>query len=153
MTDAKRLSNGANKLVDAMNKPVRSFHFSFQGQENLSADKTKPPQVGPVTLQADISPEEIKLTETRGATTKTSKARKGEEMNWAMANLTTLGVITGPDFVIALGSSVSSPPSTDLVGSTLADMFSFDTTTATPSRCWQAGDLVAVCERCPAVGA
>ena len=83
MTDARRLSDGANKLMDAMNKPTRSFHFSFKGQENISKDKTQPPQVGPVALQADISPEEINLTETRGSTTKTSKAKKGDEMNWA----------------------------------------------------------------------
>ena len=68
------------------------------------------PQVGPVTLQADISPEEIDLTETRGSTTKTSKAKCGDEMNWGMANLTTLGVMTSPTLVIAVGSSVTSPP-------------------------------------------
>ncbi len=33
MTDAKRLSDGANKLIDAMKKPTGSFHFSFKGQE------------------------------------------------------------------------------------------------------------------------
>jgi hypothetical protein len=138
MTDARRLSDGANKLMDAMNKPTRSFHFSFTGQENINdkflRDQTQQPQVGPVVLQADISPEEINLTETRGSTTKTSKAKKGDELDWSMANLTTLGVMTSPDFVIAVGSSVASPPSTDLVGATPADKFTFDTATATPSQ-------------------
>jgi hypothetical protein len=138
MTDARRLSDGANKLMDAMNKPKMSFHFSFQGQENINdkfiRDQTQQPQVGPVALQADISPEEIKLTETRGATTKTSTAKKGEEMNWAMANLTTLGIMTSPNFVIAVASAVTAPPNTDLVGATPADKFTFDTTAATPSQ-------------------
>ena len=135
MTDARRLSDGASKLMDAMKKPTESFHFSFKGQSiNLSEDKTQPPQVGPVALQADISPEEINLTETRGSTTKTSKAKKGEEINWDMANLTTLGVMTSPNLVIAVGSTVTSPPSTDLVGATPADKFTFDTTAATPSQ-------------------
>ncbi len=134
ITDAKRLSDGANKLMDAMNKPTISFHFSFKGQENISKDRTQPPKVGPVAIQADISPEEISLTETRGSTTKTSKVRKSDAINWDMANLTTLGVMTNPDFVIALGSSVTSPPSTDLVGTAPADKFTFDTTTATPSQ-------------------
>jgi len=138
MTDARRLSEGANKLMDAMNKPKTSFHFSFKGQGNINdkyaSDRTQSPEVGPVALQADISPEEINLTETRGSITKTSKAKKGDELNWAMANLTTLGVMTSPNFVIAVGSSVTAPPSTDLVGATPADKFTFDTTTATPSQ-------------------
>ena len=137
MTDAKRLSDGANKLMDAMNKPTTSFHFSFKGQENISTrygHRRSRHRLARWLLQADISPEEINLTETRGSTTKTSKAKKGDEMNWAMANLTTLGVMTSPNFVIAVGSSVTSPPSTDLVGTTPADKFTFDTTTATPSQ-------------------
>jgi hypothetical protein len=138
MADAKRLSDGASKLMDAMEKPTRSFHFSFKGYENINnkypQDKTQAPQVGPVALQADVSPEEIDLTETRGLTTKTSKARKGEDINWAMANLTTLGVMTSPNFVIVVGASVVSPPSIDLVGATPADKFTFDTTIATPSQ-------------------
>jgi hypothetical protein len=134
MTDAKRLSDGATKLIDAMNKPTESFHFSFKGQENLNEDRTKPPQVGPVVLQADVSPGEISLTETRGSTRKTSSARKGDDLDWAMTNLTVLGVMTNPNFVIALGSTVAGPPSTDLVGATVADKFTFDTTAATPAQ-------------------
>lgn len=134
LTDAQRLSDGASKLIDAMKKPTESFHFSYKGQANLSEDKTKLPQVGPVALQADISPEEISLTETRGSTTKTSKAKFGEQVNWDMANLATLGVMTSPTLVIAVGASVTPPPSTDLVGTTPADKFTFDTTAATPSQ-------------------
>jgi hypothetical protein len=134
LTDAKRLSDGANKLMEAVNKPTGSFHFSFKGLVNISEGKTQPPKVGPVALEADISPQEISLTETRGSTTKTSKAKKGDELNWGMANLSTIEVMTGPDFVIALGSTVASPPTIDLVGTTLADKFTFDTTTATPTQ-------------------
>ena len=134
ITDAQRFSDGASKLIDAMKKPTASFHFSYKGQENLSEDRTKLPEVGPVALQADISPEEISLTETRGSTTKTSKAKSGDELDWGMANLTTLSVMTSPTLVIAVGASVAPPPSTDLVGATPADRFVFDTTTATPSQ-------------------
>ena len=133
-TDANRLSDGAGKLIDAMKKPAGSFHFSFKGQENIARDKTQPPQMGPVVLQADISPEEINLTETRGSTTTPTRAKKGDELNWGMANLTTLGVMTNPDLVIAVGAAVTDPPSADLVGATPADKFTFDTTIATPSQ-------------------
>ena len=100
LTDAQRLSDGAGKLTDAMKHPTAKFHFDYKGQENLTGNKAKPPQVGPVALQAEISPEEISLRETRGVTTettkatKTSKATKGDELGWSMANLTTLGVMT-----------------------------------------------------------
>jgi len=51
-----------------------------------------------------------------------------------MANLATLGAVTSPNLVIAVGSSVAGPPSTDLVGTSPADKFTFDTTTATASQ-------------------
>jgi hypothetical protein len=130
MADAKRLSDGASKLIDAMKRPVKSFHFSYKAQENLTDDKTKPPQVGPVGLQADISPEEIDLTETRGSTTRASKAKYGDEVNWGMVNLATLGAMTSPTLVIAVGASVTEPPSTDLVGMVTADKFTFNTALA-----------------------
>ena len=134
LTDANRLSDGAGKLIDAMKKPTASFHFSFNGQENIGKDKTQPPQMGPVGLQADISPEEINLTETRGSTTTPTRAKKGDVLNWGMANLATLGVMTNPDLVIAVGSAVTASPSADLVRTTPADRFTFDTTAATPSQ-------------------
>jgi hypothetical protein len=134
-SDARRLSSGAGKLLDAMSKPTKSFHLSFQGQENINdkylRDKTQAPEVGPVNLQADISPDELSLTETRGQTKKVAKAKKGDEMNWAMAQLTLLGAMTNPNFTIAIGSTVASSPSNDIVGTTLADKYTFDTTTAT----------------------
>jgi len=137
-SDARRLSAGANKLIDAMSKPTKSFHFSFQGQENISEkylrDKTQAPEVGPVDLQADISPDELNLTETRGQTKKATKAKKGDEMNWAMAQLSLIGAMTSPNFTIAVGSTVASSPSNDIVGTTLADKYTFDTATATGSQ-------------------
>ena len=51
------------------------------------------------------------MKETRGSTTKTSKAKSGNDVNWSMANLQTLGVMSKPTLVIAVGASVTSPPS------------------------------------------
>jgi hypothetical protein len=129
-TDARRLSDGASKLIEAMKRPTLPFHFTYKGLENLNVDKALPPQVGPVGMQADISPEEIDLIETRGPNTKATKAKYGDDVNWGMANLSTLGVMTSPTLVIAVGASVTDPPTTDLVGGTVADKFAFDTSTA-----------------------
>jgi hypothetical protein len=138
MTDARRLSNGANKLLDALTKPTRTFHFSYKGQVNINdkylRDKTQTPQVGPVDVQADISPEELDLAETRGPTKKEAKAKKGDEMNWVLANMMLLGVMTNVNFSIAVGTTVSSPPSSDLLGTRVADKYTFDTKHANPSQ-------------------
>ena len=44
--DAKRLNDGASKLIDAMKRPTRSFQFTSDGEVNLEADPVKPPDVG-----------------------------------------------------------------------------------------------------------
>jgi len=138
MTDSRRLSSGANKLLDAITKPTQSFHFSYKGQENINdkylRDKTQAPEVGPVTLEADVSPDERDLVETRGQTKTESKAKKGDEMNWAMANMALIGIITNVNFSIAVGSTVASYPSTDTVGTTMADKYTYDTALANPTQ-------------------
>ena len=138
MTDSRRLSNGANKLLDAMTKPTQSFHFSFQGQQNLNdkypQDKTQAPKVGPLTVEADISPDERDIVETRGQTKTTSKVSKADGLNWAMANMTFLGIMANVNFSIAIGSAVASSPSSDLVGTTVADKYTYDTTLANPTQ-------------------
>jgi hypothetical protein len=138
MTDARRLSSGANKLLDAMSKPTQSFHFSYQGQENINEkypqDKTQTPKVGPVTLEADISPEENDIVETRGQTKTTSKAKKADALNWGMGNLALLGVMTNVNFSIAVGSTVASSPTNELVGNTLTEKYAYDTTLANPTQ-------------------
>ncbi len=127
-TDAKRLNDGATKLLAAMKRPTRAFRFAYTGQENLSADKAEVPAVGPVTLLADISPEEISLAETRGKTVTTTHARYGDDVEWGIANLKSLRVMTSPTLAIALGASVTEPPGIDLVDKISADRFAFDTT-------------------------
>jgi hypothetical protein len=137
-TDARRLSSGANKLLEAMTKPTQSFHFSYQGQENINdkypMDKTQAPKVGPVILEADISPQENDIVQTRGQTKSTSKALKTDELNWSMGNLALLGVMTNVNFSIAVGSTVASSPTSDLVGTTLTDKYTYDTAMANPTQ-------------------
>ena len=130
ITEAKRLSDGINKLIKAMKRPTQSFQFEFHGLENLNDDATTPPEIGAVSLSAEVSPQEIKLTEKRASTSRTSTAKRSDETNWEMVNSTILGMMTNPNLVIAMGATVASPPSTDLVGTTVADKFTFDTTTA-----------------------
>lgn len=134
VADSKRLINGADRLIAAMNKPTEPFHVSFKSRENLVGDKSKPPQMGAVNLQADLSPLFLNLIATRGGIVKTVTARQGDETNWGAAHVTALGVLTNLNFVIALGATVAPPPSTDLVGKVVADKFVFDTAVTLPGQ-------------------
>jgi hypothetical protein len=134
-TDTRRLSDGVNKLIDAMNTPDRSFRFSFKGQENINDnyahDKAQRPVVGPVSLDVAVSALELDLKEKRGKSVKQSKATMENQTSWKMAHLVILRVMTKPNLVIAAGSTLAEPPANDIVGGTIADKYSFDTTTAT----------------------
>jgi hypothetical protein len=125
--DARRLNDGASKLTDAMKKPAKSFHFSYNGEENQTTDSLQPPQVGKEILQADISPVEILLKETRGKETTELKAEADEDVNWNIAHLTIVRILSNPMLAIAVGASVAGAPTEDLVGETAADKFVFDT--------------------------
>jgi len=138
MTDSSGMANGANKLLEAMTKPTQSFHLSFKGEQNINEkypmDKTQAPKLGPVTLEADISPDGNDIVETRGQTKTESKPKKGDELGMAMANLALVGLMTDVNLNIALGSSVATSPSSDLVGTTMADKYTYDTTQANPTQ-------------------
>jgi hypothetical protein len=125
--DAKRLNDGASKLIDAMKMPSTSFHFSYNGQENLQSDPAQPAEGGPVAVEADVSPQEIDLKETQGKTIENLKAQTGNEVKWGMAHMTMVRVMSNPRLVIAVGASVTAPPTADLVGTIAADKFVFDT--------------------------
>jgi hypothetical protein len=137
-TDTRRLSDGVNKLIDAMNRPDRAFRFSFKGQENINdkyaQDKTQKPVVGPVSLDVVVTALELDLKEKRGKSVKQSKATIADQTSWKMAHLVILRVMTNPNLVIAAGSTLAQPPANDMVGGTIADKYSFDTTTATGSQ-------------------
>lgn len=125
--DAKRLNDGASKLIDAMKRPTRSFQFTSDGEVNLEADPVKPPDVGKESLEAEVSPATIHLKETRGKVTEESKAAAEDDIHWSMAHLAVVRVMSNPMLAIAVGASVAGAPSEDLVGEVAADKFSFDT--------------------------
>jgi hypothetical protein len=125
--DAKRLNNGASKLLDAMKKPSRSFGFAFDAAVNITSDPLKPPEVGKESLEADISPQAIDLKETHGKVTEESKAAVEDDVHWSMAHLAVVRMMSNPMLAIAVGASVAAAPSEDLVGEVAADKFSFDT--------------------------
>ena len=137
-TDTRRLNDGVNRLIDAMNRPDRAFRFSFKGQENITDQpaqgKSQQPRVGPVALDVSVTPLALDLKERRGEKVTQSKAKMEDETSWKMAHLVILSVMSRPDLVIVAGSTVAGPPASDTVGTTMADKYSFDSTTAEGSQ-------------------
>jgi len=130
-----RLGNCTKLLMDSLQKPTASYHFSYKAQENINPkfpmDKTAKPDVGPVEVEADISPDQINLTSLRGKQKTQQKAAKTDELAWGMANLESIGPITSAAIMLAFGQLVAQPAGSDTAGGVSADKYEFDTSTAT----------------------
>ena len=134
---SQKLQNCTKLLMDSMEKPTTPFHFSYKAQENINTkypmDKAAKPELGPVAVEADVSPDEIDVTSTRGKQTSSHKAKKGDEGAWAFAQMDLLGPMTGTGILLAFGQAVARPAGSDTVGGVATDKYDFDTSTATGS--------------------
>lgn len=132
---SKKVTEGNRLLMESLQKPTAPFHISYKAQENINSkypmDKTAKPEVGPVDLEADLSPDEMSLINASGTKKTERKAKKGDEGNWAFAQLELLGPIMKTGMVLAIGQAVARPSGSDNVGSMSADKYDFDSTTAT----------------------
>jgi hypothetical protein len=122
-------------LLDSFDKPTASYHFSYTAQENINPkfpmDKTSKPEVGPVTVEADISPDQINLTSLRGGKKTENKAAKTDQLGWSMTKLELIGPVTSTAMMLAFGQMVAQPAGSGTAGGVDADKYDFDTTTAT----------------------
>jgi hypothetical protein len=133
-TAAKRLGRSGRILMDMMKDPKTPFHYSYKGQENVNDkyafDKTAKPQVAAVTLEADLSPDEMSITSTRGGKKEDHSAKKSDDLRWSMAQLFLITNVTGPTMSIDVVASMASAAGSDTVGAVAADKFTIDTATA-----------------------
>jgi hypothetical protein len=135
---ARKMSGSANILMDDMKDPKAPFHFAYKGQQNVNdrfpLDKNAKPEMGPVTIAADLTSEEIDISEVRGDKKRETKAMKPNQLDWSMAQLSLIGALTSPSFAMAVGSPVASNAGSDSAGGTSCDKYVFDTTTAAGSQ-------------------
>ncbi|MGB7758491.1 MAG: hypothetical protein WBL61_01605 [Bryobacteraceae bacterium] len=94
-------------------------------------DKTAKPEVGPVEIEADISPDQIDLTSLRGKQKTQHKAARTDELGWGMADLETIGPVTSVGIMLAFGQMVAQSAGSGTAGGVDADRYDFDTSTAT----------------------
>ena len=142
--DSRRVGEGLKLLMDSLDKPQTGLHFSYQSQENLNPkfplQAGSKPEVGTVQVEADITPDDIDVNETRGGKKTETKAKKSDPM-FGLAKLPVLGSMLGATFPLALGGPTAQFAGSDTVGGAVADKFNIDTTTANATT--QAGMEVA----------
>jgi len=137
-TPSKILSKSGKILLDSMQHPKTPFHYSYTGQQNVNDryafDKSVKPQVAAVTLEADLSPDEVRITSMRGAKHEDRAAKKSDDLGWSEAQLSLIGNVTGPTMDIDLTASLAAPDGAEPVGGVAADKFKFDSSTLTPAQ-------------------
>jgi len=133
----KKFQDCTKLLMDSLQKPTAPYHFSYKAQENINPkfpmDKTAKPEVGPVELEGDFSPDEISLTSVRGKEKTEHKAAKTDQLAWSMTALDTSGPILSTGMMLAFGQLVAQSSGSDSVGGVPADKYDFDTSSATGS--------------------
>ncbi len=135
---SQHMTEGMKLLMDSVSKPTAAFHLSYRSQENLNPkfpmDASAKPDVGPVDVEADVSPDSLNVQTTRGKKTSAAKATRADQLAWPMAQLEVSGTLLGPSIAMAFGGVTARDSGADMVAGVAADKIDFDTTTATASQ-------------------
>jgi len=131
----QKLGRCTSLLMESFQKPTAAYHFSYKAQENINPkfpmNKTAKPEVGPVEIEADISPDQLNLASVRGKEKTDHKAGKTDQLGWGMANLELIGPVTSTGMMLAFGQMVAQPAGTGTAGGVDAERYDFDTNSAT----------------------
>jgi hypothetical protein len=121
-------------LLQALTEPKASLHFSYKAMSQINPkfprEAGSKPEVAPVTLEADVSPAEITLDAVRGGKKTSTKAKKDNELDWAMAKLGLLGPMGDLAINLAFASPVAHVTGGETLGGAPANVYSFDTRSA-----------------------
>ena len=124
-----------------MEHPKTPFHYSYKGQQNVTEryafDKTLKPQVGAVTMEADVSPDEMIITSMWGGKKEDHNAKKSDESGWTGAQLSLMANVTEPVGMIYLIADLATEAGSDTVGGVAADKFTFDSSTVTAAQMFE----------------
>jgi hypothetical protein len=137
-TVSERLRKSTKILTAAMDHPKTPFHYSYKGQQNVTEhyafNKTLKPQVGTVTMEADVSPDEMIITSMWGGKKEDHNAKKSDEFGWGGAQLSLMANVTEPVQWIDVLAGFATEAGSDTVGGVAADKFTFDSSTVTAAQ-------------------
>lgn len=127
----QKLGQGMKLLMDLMENPGAGFHLSYKAKENINprygTAASAKPEIGPVELEADVTPDEVNINETRGTKKTETKAKKSDQLNWSMAKLEVLGTLLEPNVAMAFGGMAARSAGSDTVSGIATDKIEFDT--------------------------
>ncbi len=134
--DSKKVSDGMKLLMDSLNKPQAPLHFSYKASENVNSkfpmQAGELPKLGSVVVEADVSPDEVAVTENRAGKQTKTKANKSD-MTFGLAKLGVMGCMLEVTFPFAYAGPTAEAAGSDVVGGVPADRFNMDTATAAAS--------------------
>jgi hypothetical protein len=137
-TASERLRKSIKILMDTWEHPKTPFHYSYKGQQNVTDryafDKTLKPEVGAVTMEADVSPDEMIITSMRGGKKEDHNAKKSDESGWLNAQLSLTTNVTASTMMIDLLAGLATEAGSDTGGGVAADKFTFDSSTVTAAQ-------------------
>lgn len=135
--DSKKVSDGIKLLMDSIDKPQAPLHFSYQATENVNPKfpmtNGELPRLGPVSVEADISPDEVSVTENRDGKQSEAKGSKSDAGAYGLAKLGVLGCMLDVTFPFAYAGPTAAAAGSDSVGGVATDKYDMDTTTANAS--------------------
>lgn len=131
---SQKMSDGMRVLMDSIQNPPGAFHFSYKAQKNLNPKfpegENAEPEVGPIEIEADVTPEDVNISQIRGAKKTETKAKKSDEIGWPMAQLALTGSLLDPGLAMAFGGATARTAGSESVGGVLTEKYEFDTATA-----------------------
>ena len=137
-TVSARLRNSTKILTATIEHPKTPFHYSYKGQQNVTEhyafNKILKPQVGAVTTEADVSPDEMIITSMWGGKKEDYNAKKSDESGWTNAQLSLAANVTDSIMMIDLLAGLATEAGSDTVGGVAADKFTFDSSTVTAAQ-------------------
>ncbi len=132
--DSKKVSDGMRLMMDSINKPEAPLHFSFKANENVNPKfpmtNGELPRLGPVTVEAELSQDEVTVAENRDGKQSQSKGSKSDAAAIGLAKLGVLGCMLEVTFPFAFAGPTAEAAGSDVVGGMPTDKYNMDTTTA-----------------------
>jgi len=131
----EEFSKAGSTLLTALTEPTAPLHFSYKAQTQINnkfpMDAGAKPEVGPETMEADANPDEITIDSTRGAKKEHGSAKKTDQLGWSMIKLNLLGPVGNVSMDLAFAGAVAHKTGSETVGGAEANVYAFDTRTAT----------------------
>lgn len=105
---ARAFGEAAPNLMKALTEPTEALHFSYKAQAQINPkfphEAGSKPELGPVAMEADVSPDVVNLEATRGAKTEKQTAKKEDALAWSMVKLPLMGPLMNVSMLLAFAA-------------------------------------------------